>query len=499
MERREVNSFFDELLPSLREDPIPSQSSKDEDSKDSHVESQEKNHLVELEKAKDLLKLNLTDTGNAETFCELYGKNFIYIKEGKKWVKYDGVRWAEANGAVRQKMVEAMRWKSQEAMKAFSPDSDEMKKIIRWNLKSESEYGLKAATHRAQDYLQKSHNEFDQNPWLLTCTNGVVDLKTGSLRSSIPEDMLQRSTNLLYDHEAKCPRWIQFLEEIFKANEELIDFIQRAIGYTLIGLTREQCLFILYGTGANGKSVFLGVLGNLLGEYGLTTPFSTFKDRNKDSIPNDIARMAGARLVKSAEIKEGARLNEERIKVLTGGDTMTARFLHNEWFDFDPIAKFWIAVNHKPTITGTEYAIWRRIREIDFEETFPPERRDKDLLEKLKAELPGILNWAIEGCLKYQEKGLEPVEKVRQATEQYRSESDVISQFLQEETVEDNTARIKSSDLYGAYKDWCKKNEKRVLSSTQFGKRIEEKRYRKELKTWVFYLGLRLNKPDAVR
>jgi putative DNA primase/helicase len=435
----------------------------------------------------------LTDVGNAESFHQLHGRDFIFIKEKKIWVKFDGVRWVEAKGEAKRAMIETMRSKSKLAMNSFPSDSEQMKRIVKWCLASESKFRLTGAMDIATIYNSKNHNDFDKDPLLLCCKNGVVDLRTGKLRPSAPEDMLQRSTNLIYDSAAKCPRWIQFLEEIFKRDKELIDFIQRAIGYTLTGLTREQCLFLLYGTGANGKSVFLGVLEEMLGEYGLTTPFSTFKENNYDGIPNEVARMAGARFIKSVEIKEGASLNEERIKSLTGGDRVTARFLHCEYFEFDPIAKFWIAVNHKPVVRGTDDAIWRPIRLIDFEETFPPERRDKDLLDKLRRELPGILNWAIEGCLKYQEKGLEPVEKVRRATEQYRSESDIINQFLQEKTIEKAGARAIGSDLYNTYKSWCAENGEQALNSTQFGRRLTEKGFEKEKRgSYVYRLGIEI-------
>lgn len=441
-----------------------------------------------------LLKYHLTDVGNAESFHQLHSRDFIFIKEKKTWVKFDGVRWVEAEGEAKKAMIETMREKAKLAINSFPPQSGEMEKIVKWCLASESCFKLTGAMNIAGSiYASKNHNDFDKDPWLLTCKNGAVDLRNGKLRPSTPEDMFQRSTNQVCDPEAKCPRWIQFLEEIFKGNKELIDFIQRAIGYTLTGLTREQCLFVLYGTGANGKSVFLGVLEEMLGEYGLTTPFSTFKEKNYDGIPNDIARMAGGRFIKSVEIKEGASLNEERIKALTGGDRVTARFLHCEYFEFDPVAKFWIAVNHKPIIRGTDEAIWRRIRLIPFEETFPPERRDKDLLQKLKMELPGILNWAIQGCLRYQNEGLEPVEKVRKATDQYRSESDVINQFLQEKTIEKAGTRAKASDLYNAYKTWCMENGEQALNSTQFGRRLTEKGFEKDKRgSYVYRLGIEI-------
>jgi len=281
------------------------------------------------------------------------------------------------------------------------------------------------------------------------------------------------------------------LEEIFNGDKKLIDFTQRAVGYSLTGLTVEQVLFILYGTGANGKSVFLNLIGDLLGDYSITTPASTFKDKPYE-IPNDIARMAGARLVKSAEIKEGDRLNEERIKALTGGDWVTARFLHNEWFDFEPIAKFWIAVNHKPVIRGSDEAIWRRIRLIPFEVFFPPGKRDQHLYEKLKGELPGILAWAVEGCLRWQVEHLEPVGKVKEATNSYREESDIIAQFLEQRTTPCADGKVKAGDLYNAYKDWCEEEGESPVGKKTFSDRLQENGFRKKISNYNYYLGLKL-------
>jgi putative DNA primase/helicase len=440
-----------------------------------------------------LLKYHLTDAGNAETFYEQHGKDFIFIKEKGIWVKYDGVRWGEAKEEIKREMIQTMRLKSQAAMKGFPPDSEQMKQIVKWCLGSESNFRLSAAMEIAKIYSTRSYNEFDIDPWLLTCKNGVVDLRTGELKQASRNNWLYRSTLVRYDIKAKCPLWLQFLSEIFKDERELIDFIHRAIGYTLTGLTIEQVLFILFGVGANGKSVFLGILEKLLGEYSVTTPSSTFKDQSHyDGIPNDLARMAGARFVKAIELKESTRVNEERIKALTGGDRITARFLHNEFFEFTPICKFWIAVNHKPIIRGTDEAIWRRIRLIPFEISFPADKQDKKLLEKLLNELPGILAWGVQGCLEWQKRGLEPVAKVRDATDQYRSESDQISNFLEEKTVKTLTGEVKASDLFNAYKNWCSQNNEYEITSTQFGKKMVEKGFSKEKRTYVFYKGLEL-------
>ncbi|HYU47276.1 MAG TPA: phage/plasmid primase, P4 family, partial [Terriglobales bacterium] len=258
-----------------------------------------------------------------------------------------------------------------------------------------------------------------------------LNLKTGTLQPHCREDLLTKCLPIAYDPNAECPTWLDFLKTIMANNAALITFLQRAIGYSLTGDTSEQCLFIAHGSGSNGKSTFLEVLQALLGDYAESTPSASLlaKDRH-DGIPNDIARLRGARLVTAVEIGEGKRLNEELVKRLTGQDTMTARFLFAEFFDFHAEFKLWIACNHLPTIRGTDHAIWRRIRLIPFTVTIPDEQQDKKLPGKLQAELPGILRWAIQGCLAWQEQELSTPSEVIAATKDYRALMDVIGGVL---------------------------------------------------------------------
>ena len=437
-----------------------------------------------------LLNYNLTDAGNAECFKELFGNEFVFLREKKKWLRFDGIKWSE-DSQVILRMLDTARERGKQAWEL--QDIEKQKAVVRWCLSSESRMKLNAALSIAESMLLQSITSFDADPFIICCANGPLDLRTGNLLPPKKDDWLYKSTNVHYDPEAKYERFSRFIEEIFDRDRNIIDFVQKAIGYSLTGLTTEQVLFILYGTGANGKSVFLNLIGDLLGDYSLTTPASTFKDNPyHDGIPNDIARMAGARFVKSIEVKEGTRLNEERIKALTGGDRVTARFLHNEFFEFTPLCKFWIAVNHKPVVWGSDEAIWRRIRLIPFEMFFPPERRDPHLYETLKSELSGVLAWAVEGCLKWQREGLEAVGKVRTATETYRAESDLIAQFLEEKTVKTLTGRTKAGDLYKAYEAWCKEHGEFVITGTKFGKRMEEKGFLKKKEGYVYYLGVEL-------
>lgn len=443
-----------------------------------------------------LINYNCTESGNAELFRDFFGNIFCYVPELGYWLKYDGVKWVKANEEARLTMLAIAR-KRIDAAQLWILDpkqSDLRQKVIRWSLSSESNAKLKASLEIAQCMLTKHFTEFDKDPYLLCLENGVIDLRDGGegFRMARPEDYLHKCTNVKFDPLAECPRWLQFQTEVTCNNQDMVLFKQKAYGYTLTGKTTEQCLFLCWGDGQNGKSTELGILEKLLGDYALSTPASTFKEQyGNDGIPNDIARMAGMRLVKTIEVKEGVRLNEERIKSLTGGDRISARFLHREWFDYWPEYKLWLATNHKPIIKGTDEAIWRRIRLISFEAHFSSEKRDPNLLNTLIDELPAILLWALDGCYMWQHEGLTPPEKVKKATSEYREESDVIGRFLNECTITGDGKKVKAGELWEAYEKWC--GGKADMYQTFFGLKIKEKGFiKKSSKGYPYYHGIGL-------
>jgi putative DNA primase/helicase len=269
--------------------------------------------------------------------------------------------------------------------------------------------------------------------------------------------------------------------------------LQRAIGYTLSGSTTEQVLFLLWGSGANGKTVTLETVRALLGEYGQQTPAETFLER-RETIPNDVARLRGARFVAAVETPEGRRLNETMVKRLVGGDTMAARFMRGEWFEFSPSFKAWIGTNHKPVIRGTDEAIWRRIRLLPFTVTIPEAERDGELAAKLLAELPGILRWALEGCLAWQADGLGAPPAVEAATADYRRSMDVLGDFFDDVCVLHPDAKAKAGDLYAAFVGWCDRNgERERLTKQAFGRRLTERGFQSKRDgraRWWLGLGL---------
>jgi putative DNA primase/helicase len=255
---------------------------------------------------------------------------------------------------------------------------------------------------------------------------------------------------------------------------DLIAFLQAAAGWSISGDISEQSMFILYGTGANGKSTFLNVIMRILGDYAITTYPETFMKRSGDSLTNDLARLRGTRFVATAETEQGKRLSEHLIKQATGNDQMTARFLYGEHFNFVPTFKIFMASNHKPVIKGTDHGIWRRIKLIPFTTTIAEERMDKHLEQKLLEEKSGILNWLIEGALRWQKEGLNTPSIVLNATDEYRREMDAIGNFIKERCVQKPGEAIKARELFRVYQEWCEENNEMATSERMFGLRMKE-------------------------
>jgi putative DNA primase/helicase len=286
--------------------------------------------------------------------------------------------------------------------------------------------------------------------------------------------------------------WLGFLDRITGADFDVIGFLQRAVGYTLTGATGEQCVFIIHGPGANGKSVFLRTLRELAGEYGVDASIDTFLDRRNRESSNDLARLAGARFVCATELDEGKRLAEGLVKTLTGGEAIPARFMYQEYFEFTPIFKVWLAVNHKPSITGDDNGIWRRIRLVPFRVTIPQEEQDRELLNKIRTELPGILNWAIAGALAWREIGLSPPAAVAAATDAYRSESDAIGEWLLERCIKAAGSSIQAKLLYDDYAQFIDARGGKAFSMRRWAQRMADRGFEKDEGRLVHYRGVRL-------
>ena len=425
----------------------------------------------------DWIKQSLNDVGNAERLIKAHGADVRFIPGQKRWLKWDRERWHyDTSGHVMEISKNVVRAIFIEA--ASCPDSEMILSISRHAKQSMQQPRLKAMVSLAETdpAIVVEPAVIDANPWLLGVDNGIVDLRTGKLGAADREHMILRYSPVSYDLGAECLNFLGFLDTIFDGDQDLISFMQRIMGYCLTGDTSEQCIFFLYGKGGNGKSTLTGILGELLGDYARQASSDMLMQKlNGRSQSNDLARLNGARAVIASEIEDGSFLAETLVKEMTGGDTITARFLYGEFFEFKPQFKMLVCGNHKPIIKGEDEGIWRRMRLIPFTVTIPPEKRDKHLMQKLRAELPGILQWTIQGCLSWQKHGLNPPQIVTAAVDAYRTEMDLIGVWLDDrcDLGADHTG--KASDLYGSYGWWAEANGFRKLSSTSFGRKLGER------------------------
>ena len=417
-----------------------------------------------------------TDMGNAMRFAYEHGKAVRYCHLWGKWLIWDGQRWnTDTQMAIIEKAKRTVRGMYSHA--ATLEDSDARHTFIKWAISSESESRINAMVSLGQSEasIPAAPNTLDSNQWLLNLSNGTLNLRTGDLQPHNHKDLITKLGPIEYHPEAIAPLWMSFLDRIFGGDQDLIAFVQRAIGYSLTGETSEQLMFICYGLGANGKSTMIEMLRYLTGNYSLHTPFTTFLSKDNESVRNDLARLAGARFVSSVELRAGQKLDEVVVKQVTGSDTIAARFLYQEYFEYTPIFKLWLVANHKPVIRGVDDAIWRRIALIPFTITIPVEERDRGLMAKLQAEASGILNWALAGCLEWQATGLNPPNTVRAATAAYRAEMDALGGFLNDCCVLMDNARTAAKELYTRYVEWCELNGEKAIDARWFGRSLSDR------------------------
>ena len=436
-----------------------------------------------------------TDLGNARRFADQHSARARYVKQWG-WQVWTGTHWAEdETGAVYRLARNTVRSIFGEAERA--PDDDRAKVIGRWAMQSQSKTRLDALIGLAQSEpeIAAKVDQFNKWPMLLPVANCMIDLERGAALPHDPDRLITRHVPIDYRPDATCPQWLEFLDRVMAGNQEMIDFLQRAIGYSLTGSTNEQCLFNLYGVGANGKTVFTTVLSKLLGNLSARAPIEALLQRKFDSNgpTSDLARLAGARVVLSSEVPQNRRLNESLIKDLTGEDEVTACFKYREPFQYRPSFKLWLSGNHKPGIRGTDYGIWRRIHLIPFEVVIPVAERDRRLVNKLSDELPGILIWALRGCLEWQRHGLQTPTAVEKATAAYRLDMDTIANFIGDRVMKMGNHDEPSKNVYAAYKEWCDESGERPEAQRTLGQLLKERGFVSEHRRDGFYwLGIGL-------
>jgi putative DNA primase/helicase len=415
-----------------------------------------------------------TDLGNARRLVRLYGNGLRYVHLWRKWLVWRDGHWRiDDDGSVMRNAKAAIEEMFAEATKIN--DEARRTEVRKHALKSQSAQRLAAMIELAQSEIgiALSTKKLDADPYLLGVQNGVIDLRTITFREAGREDYVTKLAGTAFDPDARCPEWTKFLKRIIPS-DELIGYMQRAVGYVLTGLTGEEVMFILWGLGANGKSTFREVIFALLGDYaaGADASMLVTTKRTGGATP-DLARLHGRRLVTINETEQSDMLNESRVKFITSHDIITARNLYQEPFDFTPTHKTFLTTNHKPIVRGTDEGLWRRLHLLPFTETIPVKERDKTFRERaLMPELPGILNWALEGLRAYRWEGLEPPEVVLEATKEYRNDMDLVGRWLEERCELDAKERVASAALYGDYELWAEGAVGFTMTPIAFGREL---------------------------
>lgn len=445
--------------------------------------------------AKKDKRYSYDDTGNAERMKDLFGDNIRFNYTSNTWMYYDGKRWKyDDTGRMKiltDKVVDNM--KNEKLFVADGIDQEDMEKFRYRHWKDSRNHNKKVNMMKECEHLLPVTNEtFDNDFNLFNVQNGYVDLKAGRLNDHDRNNYFTKISNVEYTDKADCPKWDEFLNDIFLGNQELVRFIQRAVGYSLSGYTSEQVLFVLYGNGRNGKSVFLDIINEVFGNYSTNIqPQAIMASKNNSDASPEIAKLDGARLVTTTEPNEGERFDEGLLKQLTGGDRVSARKLYENEFEFTPQFKLWMATNHKPYVRGRDEGIWRRFIIIPFDKQIPLHEIDRDLTKKLKRELPAIMRWCVDGFLEWQRIGLAEPKIIKEQRDEYRTEMDSIAAFIDECCVVKADEKVKASLLFEAYDSWAKENHQHRMSSTKFGKEMANK-FTKKTSNGVKYYGLNL-------
>lgn len=421
---------------------------------------------------------HLSDSTHAAMFVAMYGDTVRYCSSWKRWLIWDGHTWRPDG----RKEIYSLGLAYLRRLLAYVCRDPELKReafdlitpLWRYESFQRRKSLIACATMERDSWV--SPDELDRDPFLLNVQNGTVNLRTGELGESLQENFITKCASVDYCASASHEEWDRFLYRIMDGNVEMILYLQKAVGWALTADMSEQVLFILHGAGANGKSTFINIITEILGEYAMTSSVDTFMKKNSAGMSNDLARLRGCRFVSTSEVEAGRSLSEPLIKQVTGQDPLTARFLYGEFFEFRPSFKIFMATNHKPVLRGSDHGIWRRIRLLPFTVTIPYEERDVHLMEKLRKEKSGILNWMIEGCLLWQRERLGIPKEIRAATDAYQEEMDVTGSFFAEcceINKDDKKLMTAAKELYAVYAEWCVRNGEVPDSQTTFGGQLE--------------------------
>ena len=426
-----------------------------------------------------------TDTGNAHRLYDKFGSVLKYSYNRKKWYFWTGKVWTlDESGEVKKLADNICEDLKREAWNLA--DEELQEKALKFAKASANTTRKEAMVKECQHLydIPAAPEDFDSYKDFINCQNGIVNLRNGELMPHDSAFMMSKICNAEYDIKKPKPKlWLKFLDDVTGGDKALQEYIQKCVGYSISGSNAEQCAYFLYGMGNNGKSTFLDTIADMMGTYAMNVQPDTLMLQSRlgssgGGANSDIARLKSARFITCEEPTEGMRLNEGLLKQLTGGSKVTARHLYGDEFEFTPEFKIWVATNHKPTIRGTDFGIWRRIKLIPFEVNIPADKVDKNLKYKLRQEFPQIFAWAVEGCMKWQaDGGLGDPVRVIEATKDYKQEMDLIAAFVEQCVVIDYTVdeKVMASDLFAVYKSWAKENNEWEMTSKRFGMEMAKK------------------------
>ena len=425
----------------------------------------------------DVRSNDLTELVLASKISRVCTNRMRWCREIKSWLVWDGQRWDTDDRMAFNIVVGYLERIKSDIAKM--PDLERRKQQMARYLAFETNQKIEAILKICSRKLSDSLDHYDRDGWLLNAENGTIDLRNGNLLPHEPGRRLRKITHIGFDPEAKCPLWEKVLDRLLGGKHDLVDYLHKLIGSFLVA-GPAKALYFPHGPGDNGKSLVSNVILDILGDYGMVFRVESLASRRGDpGVPNDLARLPGVRFVASTETEEGGRLDEAKIKMLTGGDKITARFLHKEFFDFWPTHKLWVQGNYKPVIRGTDNAIWNRVKLLPFSVTIPKSEQDPELPAKLRKELPGILAWAVRGCLKWQAEGLREQECVVAATQEYRKEMDMLGLFLEERIMEAEGHNLPKTAMFQQYIQWATENQmEHPLNKIVFGRQLVERGFK---------------------
>lgn len=417
--------------------------------------------------------IEYADESLALRFTARHEHDLRYVHLWGRWLRWDGQRWRTDETLETFDLARAIA----RAASAEIVERNGSAKVASSVASAKTVAAIERLARADRRHATRTE-DWDADPWLLNTPGGTVDLKTGSLRPHAREDLITKITAVAPG--GACPLWLGFLDRVFRSDQELIAFARRMLGYSLTGSIRDHALFFLYGTGGNGKGVFLNTWHKIMGDYSCIASMETFVASKTERHPTDLAMLRGARAVMAQETEQGHRWAESRIKALTGGDAISARFMRQDFFTFEPAFKLMIAGNHKPSLRNVDEAVRRRFNLVPFTVTIPKAERDPNLPQKLEAEWPGILAWALEGCLEWQRIGLAPPPAVLDATEGYLADEDAIGRFLDERCeTGDMLVMEEVKELFASWRDWCNATGEYAGSTKRFSQNLETRGFQR--------------------